>query len=95
MTEDFVRRYHCGVGVLRFVGTLLYVGYLVQVGLMMALLPWSEAWSVMVVRMPPAIGALLDVPAVRGLVTAFGVLHLGLVALEIAHTRERAGRQPE
>jgi hypothetical protein len=60
-----------------------YVGYLVQAGLLMVMLPWSEAWSVMLVRLPTSLAAWLDSPAIRGVVTAFGVLHLMLLALEL------------
>jgi hypothetical protein len=60
-----------------------YVGYLVQAGLLMVMLPWSEAWSVMLVRLPTSLAAWLDSPAIRGVVTAFGVLHLMLLAIEV------------
>jgi hypothetical protein len=74
----------------RFLGTLLYVGYLVHVGLLMVILPWSTTWPMLLVKLPPAVGMTLDLPAVRGAISGFGVLHLLLVVAElvVAHRRE-------
>jgi hypothetical protein len=77
------------VRVVKFLGTILYVGYLVQTGLLMTMLPWSPAWSLLVVRLPPHVAMFLDWPAFRGAVTAFGVLHLALVAFEVGAVRGR------
>jgi hypothetical protein len=62
---------------------VLYVAYLVQVGLLMIMLPWSEVWSVLILRLSPAISFWLDSPAVKGLLTGFGVLHLLMLAIEL------------
>lgn len=73
----------------RFVLVLLYAFYLVQVGLLMALLPWSQAWSLLVLRLPPFAAAWLDHPSVKGIVTAFGLLHLLLLAMELRFHQKR------
>ena len=73
--------------ILKFLATLIYIGYLVQVGLLMTMLPWYEVWSLLVLRLPPELAAVMDWPAVRGAVTAFGVLHLALVAVEVGSSR--------
>ncbi len=75
--------------ILKFLATLVYVGYLVQVGLLMTMLPWSEVWGLLVLRFPPQMAAVMDWPAVKGAITAFGVLHLMLVAVEIGSNRDR------
>lgn len=83
--------------VLQFLATGLYIGYLVQVGLLLIYLPWSSMWGLIMARLPPGAAWLLDAPAVRGGLTAFGVLHLTLVFVEVvaagAHDRgnRRAG----
>ena len=69
--------------VVRFLGLLLYIGYLVQVGLAMLLLPWSLVWPFLVAQMPPAAGAVLDLPSVRGAISGFGLVHLLLVVTEL------------
>ncbi len=61
----------------------LYAAYLVHVGLAMLLLPWSPVWNGFIVRLPGALANLAGEPAVRGAVSAFGVLHLALAAAEV------------
>ena len=71
---------------MRFVqllGTGLYIGYLVQVGLLLIYLPWSRLWGLLLTRLPPGPALILDAPAVRGALAAFGVLHLALVVAEV------------
>jgi len=70
----------------RLVAVVAYVGYLVQIGLLMVMLPWSDAWSVLLLRLPASLAVWLDSPAVKGMVTAFGCLHLLLLALELRPT---------
>jgi hypothetical protein len=70
--------------VLRFTLIVLYAGYLVEVGLLMLILPWSDRWALLVLRLPPAFAVVLDAPSARGLISAFGVLHLVLVLTEVA-----------
>ncbi len=69
---------------------VLYVGYLVQVGLMMVVLPWSDAWSSLILRLPPAVAIVLDAPPLRGAITAFGLIHLGFLLLEFRLARRPA-----
>jgi hypothetical protein len=69
----------------RFFLIVLYMGYLVNVGLMLILLPWSRAWGRLLSELPPTTSALLDTPWLRGLLSAFGALHLMLVAWELVH----------
>ena len=59
------------------------MGYLVNAGLMLILLPWSRAWGLLLTGFPPGTAILLDSPLFRGSLTAFGVLHLMLVAWEL------------
>ena len=62
---------------------VLYASYLTNVGLFLLLLPWSEAWARFVLLTPPKVGAILDIPALRGAVSAFGLLHLILLLAEL------------
>jgi hypothetical protein len=71
------------VKALRFVLLILYAGYLVNVGLLMVMLPWSAAWGQIIARFPFAVAVFLDAPWLRGMLSAFGVLHLLLVVWEI------------
>ena len=67
----------------RFLLIALYLGYLVNAGLMLIILPWSVTWGLLLSRFPLETAGLLDLPWIRGLLTAFGVLHLMLVAWEL------------
>lgn len=67
----------------RFLAIVLYVGYLVNAGLLLILLPWSGAWGLLLTKFPPEFAVLLDQPWLRGALSAFGVLHLLLVAWEM------------
>jgi hypothetical protein len=60
-------------------------------GLAMLLLPWTDVWAALVYRLAPTWGATLDAPALRGAVSAFGLLHLLLVVLEMVAPRRRIG----
>jgi hypothetical protein len=64
---------------------VLWVGYLVQVGLLMIWLPWSRLWQLIVIKMPASAAWIVDAPALRGAITAFGVLHLVMVLVELIH----------
>jgi hypothetical protein len=75
----------------RLLATVIYVSYLVQVGLLMIWLPWSRLWGMLVTQMPFTVAPILDAPAIRGGITAFGVLHLVMVGVELV----RAGSEPE
>ena len=67
----------------RFFLIVLYLGYLVNTGLALILLPWSRAWGMLLSRFPPETSTLLDTPWFRGALSAFGILHLLLVAWEL------------
>jgi hypothetical protein len=70
---------------LRFLAVVLYIGYLVNIGLLLVMLPWSRAWGRLLTMLPLGTAAALDQPWFRGVMTAFGVLHLMLVVLELVH----------
>ena len=78
----------------RFFLIVLYMGYLVNAGLMFIMLPWSKAWGLLLSRFPLATASLLDLPWIRGLLTAFGVLHLILVAWELINPTLLAPVEP-
>lgn len=67
----------------RFLLIALYLGYLVNAGLMLIILPWSVTWGLILSRLPLPLAGLLDWPWLRGILAAFGVLHLMLVAWEL------------
>ena len=67
----------------RFLLIVLYLGYLVNAGLMLIILPWSTIWGLLLSRFPFVVAGLLDSPWLRGLLAAFGVLHLMLVVWEL------------
>ena len=70
---------------LRTILTILYASYLVNMGILLIMLPWSEAWSRLILLMPMRIAVVIDIPAIRGSLSAFGVLHLVLLATEFLH----------
>jgi len=69
----------------RFLLVVLYMAYLVNTGLLFILLPWSKAWGLIMTGFSPVAAAMLDTPWFRGLLSAFGVLHLMLVLWELIH----------
>ena len=75
----------------------MYMGYLVNVGLLLLVVPWSEVWGLIVTQFPPGASLLLDSGWFRGLLSAFGVLHLLMVFWELVNptllvTPEREAR---
>jgi hypothetical protein len=62
---------------------VIYASYLTNVGLLLMLLPWSEGWVRFVLIAPAGVAPYLDAPFVRGLVSAFGFLHLVLLLGEL------------
>ena len=62
---------------------IVYVGYLVHVGLLLMLVPWTDLWSALILTLPLRLALVLDSPAVRGAISAFGFLHLMLVVTEL------------
>ncbi len=73
------------VKVTRFLLIVVYIGYLVNVGLFLMMVPWSRAWGALVTQLPASASVLFDLPWFRGLLSAFGVLHLLLVVWELMH----------
>lgn len=69
----------------RFLVVVVYMGYLVNVGLLLLLVPWSPVWGLIVTQFPPAASFLLDSPWFRGVLSAFGVLHLMMVLWELVN----------
>jgi hypothetical protein len=67
----------------RFFAIVIYIGYLVNVGLFLLLIPWSRAWGMLLTQFPPAAHVVLDSPWFRGLLSAFGLLHLLMVVWEL------------
>lgn len=71
------------VSVVRFLAIVVYIGYLVNVGLLFIVVPWSQVWGVLLTRCPMQLAEVLGLPSVRGVLSAFGVLHLALVLWEL------------
>ena len=67
----------------RFFAIVIYIGYLINVGLFLMLIPWSRAWGMLLTSFPPTASAVLDSPWFRGLLSAFGLLHLLMVVWEL------------
>ena len=67
----------------RFFAIVIYIGYLVNVGLFLLLIPWSRAWGMLLTQFPPAASVVLDSPSFRGMLSAFGLLHLLMVVWEL------------
>jgi hypothetical protein len=72
------------VSLFKFLTVVLYIGYLVNVGLLFVVMPWSQVWGLLLTMLPAGSAAFLDLPGVRGALSAFGVLHLLLVLWELA-----------
>ena len=79
----------------RFIAIVVYMAYLVNVGLLLVLLPWSRAWGRLLSMLPHGLVATLDAPWLRGALSAFGVLHLLLVAWELVHPTLLSPSQPQ
>jgi hypothetical protein len=62
---------------------VLYAVYLTNVGMMLLLLPWSELWAHAVLLLPYRVAVVLDLPTVRGMISAFGALHLALLLIDV------------
>jgi hypothetical protein len=79
---------------LRFAVLILYASYLANVGVLLVMLPWSSAWSRVVLFLPYRWAFFLDSPAVRGALTAFGALHLALLLFELVVPVRARHRSP-
>lgn len=71
------------VRAIRVIAMVIYASYLTNVGLLLLLLPWSEGWSRFVLLVPTGVAMILDAPVFRGMVSAFGFLHLALLIGEL------------
>lgn len=71
------------VRAIRVFAMVIYASYLTNVGLLLMLLPWSEGWSRFVLLVPTGVAMILDAPVFRGLISAFGFLHLALLIGEL------------
>ncbi len=78
----------------RFILTILYASYLLNVGITLLVVPWSELWPLVILRCPPSLAAVLDLPAVKGAISAFGFLHLALVVVELIGPPPILSRKP-
>jgi len=77
--------YYVVVNLLRFLAIVVYIGYLVNVGLLFIIVPWSNVWGLLLTMCPMKFAEVLGLPSVRGVLSAFGVLHLTLVLWELVH----------
>lgn len=68
---------------LRFGFIVVYSCYLVYAGMTLILLPWSQLWPRLILHLPHTLAYYCGFPAVRGIISAFGVLHLFLLAFEL------------
>jgi len=71
------------VRALRIAVWIVYASYLANVGMLLIVLPWSDVWSQVVLLLPYRLALTVDAPAVRGVITAFGALHLILLLSEV------------
>ncbi|RLE28173.1 MAG: hypothetical protein DRJ65_00445 [Acidobacteria bacterium] len=66
----------------RFLLLLLYATYLAYAGLFFLLVPWTEIWTIFVMRLPFPIAVVLGHPSTKGMLSAFGLLHFILAVFE-------------
>ncbi len=66
----------------RFFLLLLYATYLAYAGLFFLLAPWTEAWTTLVMRLPLPIAVVLSHPALKGMISTFGLLHFLLALVD-------------
>jgi len=81
------------VRLLRFCLLVVYSCYLVYAGIALMLLPWSQLWPRLILQLSPGLAAFLGWPMIRGMITAFGLMHLLLLAFELLplEIRQRFG----
>ncbi len=70
------------VAYVRFLLVLVYATYLAYAGLFFLLAPWSEIWTMLVIRLPVQPAAFLGDPSIRGMISAFGLLHFVMAFVE-------------
>lgn len=78
----------------RFVLLILYASYLTYAGLFFLVAPWSQLWGTIVVRFPVGIALFLGHPFVKGAISAFGLLHFALAAVEALGGLRSSGIRP-
>ncbi len=66
----------------RFLLVLVYATYLAYAGLFFLLAPWTEIWTMLVIRLPVQPAAFLGDPSVKGMISAFGLLHFVMAVIE-------------
>lgn len=66
----------------RFLLLLVYATYLSYAGLFFLLAPWSEIWTMLVMRLPVPLATFLGHPSVKGMISAFGLLHFVVAVWE-------------
>lgn len=66
----------------RFLLLLVYATYLAYAGLFFLVAPWSEIWTLLVMRLPVTLASFLGHPSVKGVISAFGLLHFVLAVWE-------------
>ena len=58
-------------------GRILFVLYCIEAGAILLLLPWGGGWERLILHVSsPELQRILLMPAVRGLLSGFGVVHL-------------------
>jgi hypothetical protein len=62
---------------------VIYASYLINVGILLIIVPWSAGWSRLMFLIPTGVAHVLDHPAMRGALSAFGALHLMLLVVEL------------
>ena len=68
----------------RFLLLLLYATYLAYAGLFFLVAPWTEIWTMLVMRLPVPIAVVLGHPSIKGMISTFGLLHFILALVEAA-----------
>jgi len=82
--------YNTPVRLIRFLLILIYASYLAYAGIIFLLLPWSGIWTMAMEKLPASFAIPLGHPALRGMISAFGLLHF-LVALSEIRIGKPAG----
>ncbi|RLE28555.1 MAG: hypothetical protein DRJ61_16215 [Acidobacteria bacterium] len=66
----------------RFLLVLMYATYLAYAGLFFLLAPWTEIWTMLVMRLPVQAAGVLGDSSVKGMISAFGLLHFVVALIE-------------
>ena len=79
----------------RFLLIVAYGSYLTNVGLILLLLPWTETWTYTILKLSPEMAFILDSPAIRGGISAFGFLHLVMILAELTASPVQLNRHQD